>query len=246
MDLKVKIFLTATPLFMAGYTGFMVLQPTLDEYNMKQSTISTKKGEAEELTTRLNSLSSVGKKVKDLDNEIRSLRQAVPKSPDLEILNIDLERMAAAAGIDIIKFEPTGATAAAASSVADESGERSSLMKGAGANALKKRVDKVTGAGAKDKKDDKKNKDTDTKAETGLSERNLTLTMMGNYESLVKMLNSIETYQRVLKIDSLKAWVPKKLKPGELPDESEPGAEEELDNPELLLITIGLKAYYLP
>lgn len=245
MDLKVKIFLTATPFFMAGYTGFMVLQPTLDEYNMKQSTVSTKKEEAEQLNARLGSLGNIGKTVKDLDRQISSLRQAVPKSPDLEILNLDLERMAEAAGIDIIKFEPTVAAAGTtSSSVADETGERSSVMKGAGANALKKRIDKVTGA--KDKKDDKKDKEQNTAADPGLSERNMTLTLMGSYESLVKMLNSIETYQRVLKVESLKAWVPKKIKPGELPDEGEPGAEEELDNPDLLVITVGLKTYYLP
>lgn len=193
MDIRIKALLAAFPFIIAAYVGFSMLQPAMDDANAKESQVSEKQSENEKLQTQLQGSKTVNQRLTQLTQEIEGLRQSVPKTPDTDLLAIDLEKMCRDAGMNMVAFLP------------DKDREDSSAKAAAADNSandnVKKKQDRLKnmlkGGGA----GDSGSSGVAIKAPTELSSSYRKFIVTGDYAGLQKLIHEIETYQRVLKID---------------------------------------------
>jgi Tfp pilus assembly protein PilO len=251
MDVRTKAIVCVLPFAIAGYLGFALAAPAITTWQEKSATLEAKKKEEEELKTKLLARAKLQKEKKEIETSIDSLRGAVPKKPELELLNIDLEKMATESGMEVISFkEPDGETLKKAG-IEDKAPEAPSMQKGkeAMANKVKAAMAPVTGpAGAAAKAAGGATASADPDA--GLAKVTMQVKVMGDYLGLMELVKKLETYQKVVAISSLEFHVPKKqeTKKGviELPDDVAPKEDDIQGNAKELQITFLLTSYYLP
>lgn len=240
MNVKTKVFLCLAPYLAAAGCAFGVLTTAIQESDETRQALEGLQSEQETLSKKSFAAIKAQQKKAELEKEISSLRNAVPKSPDIDLLNIDLEKMANESGINLVSFVPP---------------DQETLKK----------------AGLDDKKDDK-NKDKSKKpaepnkanapkinpSDLGLEKTTMQIKLMGEYPALVEFIHKLESYQRIVGISTLEAYIPKKKeskkeagegeenKGPELADESKPGDDDTQGNPKELAISLLVNAYYLP
>lgn len=238
MSPTIKILIAVFPFLIAGYVGFSMLQPAMEEANTKDASVTEKKSEAEGLQAKVGDPAKMASKLKQLDGEIAALREAVPKSPETDLLTIDLERMCKEAGMDLISIgspKTDGAAAAPETSY------------------LKKKQDKLKNA-LKGNTDDAAAKDAAAQPEPVADEletANKQIVVTGDYNGLQKLVHELETYQRVIKINEIVSRIPKaagkeKDKEVKLPDDQPLTPSDVVGDPNMLYISMNISTYYLP
>lgn len=236
MSPLIKIVICIAPFLIAAYVGFSMLQPSIEEAGLRETEVNEKKAEAETLQRKISDESKMQAKQKQLEADIASLRDSVPKSPDMDLFTIDLEKMCKEAGMDLISIGPSKVDPNAP--VEDKSSK------------LKKSQDKLKNAlkatGTDAKASDKDEEDAPPANELEETSRQVVVT--GDYNGLQKLVHELETYQRVIKINDITSRVPKKEtgKEIKLPDEAIPSENEPVGNPNMLYISMNLTTYYLP
>lgn len=267
MDVKTKGAIAAVPFLIAGAVGFSLAYPAYNEYATKAITVEEKKTEVADLDTKLVNRNKVATEKRELDSTIITLRASVPKSPDLELLNLDIEKMALDSGLEIIAFKeadkdqkkragveepPPGSNI---SQGKDKLAERVKSTVGVAGAAAAGAGAAVAGAAGAAAGVPAKPGDPPAKAsvppDAGLLKALLQVKLIGDYKGLMAFTHKLETYQRVVAISEIKSVIPKLVKDAkkgaaELQDETEPGDEDSLGNPNQLNISLVLTAYYLP
>lgn len=244
MDIRIKILLTAFPFIIAAYVGFSMLQPAMDDANSKENQVNEKQAENDKLEGQLKGSGKVKEKFNQLTAEIDALRASVPKSPDNDLLAIDLEKMCKDAGMNMVAFLPDKEKDEASKSAADKAAAEDKS-----AGNLKAKQDRLKnmlkGGGA--------GSDADAaaapiKAPSELSTGFKKFIVTGDYAGLQKLVHEMETYQRVLKIDDIAFRLPKAANSKDRVkiDDTTPSEGEEGGDPRLLFITMSLTTYYLP
>lgn len=237
MSPTIKIVIVLLPFIIAGYVGFSMLQPAMEEANTKDASVNEKKTEAEQLQAKLGDPGKVSAKMKSLEADIASLRSAVPKTPDTDLFTIDLERMCKEAGMDLIavntpKADGTSAPVDPASNLKKKQDRLKNALKGdAGAGS-----DKTAAADSEP-------------AGNELETADKQVIVTGDYNGLQKLVHELETYQRVIKINEIVSRVPKlseKAKEIKLPDDSPTSPSDHLGDPNMLYISMNISTYYLP
>jgi hypothetical protein len=251
MDIKIKALAAIAPFAIAITVGSTLAYPAYQEYTVKQTTADEKKAEEEGLQQKLAGRTKLLSEKKLMEDSLQKLRGSIPKKPELELLNIDLEKMCQESGVDLVSFKEAdheqtknleddpskqltsaqllknkvkgqAKTAAAASS----NGGAGATANGTGTA--------VAGAG-----------------DTGLSKVILAVKCIGDYASIEDLVHKLETYQRVVAITELKTGIPKKVeaekhKKLELPDDSTVAETEALGDYKRLNASFLLTTYYLP
>ncbi|MBY0550280.1 MAG: hypothetical protein K2W95_23585 [Candidatus Obscuribacterales bacterium] len=238
MSLPIKIILAVLPFIIAVSVGVMYLQPALDEMSAKSTQVEEKSKEKEDFATKLNGEKKVQEKKVALESEINSLRAAVPKQPDLELLTVDLEKMCKDSGIDLVSIQPPK-TDGSQSSFAEP--ESSTISKGK--ENLKSALNGATGGsgpGGKKKEPEVVKPD--------LEEISRQIEVTGDYDGLMRLVHKLETYERVIKITQMKEHIPKKEtgKTVKLPESGDPADGDILGDPKQLYVSMKITAYYLP
>lgn len=237
----IKIVIVLVPFIIAAYVGFSMLQPAMDEATTKEASVTEKRTEAETLQSKLSGEARASKRKAELEKELSSLRESVPKTPETDLFTIDLEKMCKDAGMDLISIgAPNKDNAAPAAE------DKSSY--------LKKKQDRLKNAlkgGATADAKDAAEEDSEPPAPE-LEETQKQIVVTGDYNGLQKLVHELESYQRVIKINQITSRVPKKETsptkdaPVKLPDDAAPGEADQLGNPNMLYIAIDLTTYYLP
>jgi len=248
MDLRTKAILCIVPFLVAAYVGFALAAPAVQLWQEKAAAVEEKRKEHEDLENKLRAKAKIQKEKADLNAAIDKLRDSVPKRPELELLNIDLEKMALESGIDIITFKEMDKDGLKTAGIQDEALlEKPSLQKGKEemAKKVKTAMTPVTGP----KKDGAKEEKTGP-PDTGLANLTLQIKVIGDYLSLMDFVKKLETYQRVVALTSIDSHIPKKMKEAkatkELPDDATPSEDDEQGDTKRLQTTILLTTYYLP
>ncbi len=253
MDFRTKALLCLFPFMLAAYLGFSLAAPAVQTSQEKQQAVDDKNHELEELKGKLGAKVKVQKEKLALEGDLLRLRESVPKTPELELLNIDLEKMCLDSGMDIIVFKQAededlkklGESKGAPASEDNFAGRSKGLK-----DKVKNAMAPVTGpkAGKKGKGKGKDEEGPGGEADAGLSKVTMLVKAIGDYPGLMELMNKIETYQRVVAVDYLESSVPKKEvdKGNELPDDKPPSEGETQGNCKRLNITMLLTAYYLP
>jgi Tfp pilus assembly protein PilO len=260
MDIKIKILACVAPYGIAAAVGFAMVQPAWEEYSSKTTAVSEKKTEAEELTTKLSQRARIQKEKEELEAAIATLRDAVPSSPDQEVLTIDLEKMALESGLDVIAIKAPDAEELRKAGFAEETSgtPTAGSNMAAGKQQLADKVKQTTapvaaaagaiaGAAAKGPADS-------VSPDGGLAKNIVQIKLLGSYKSLMTFVHKLETYQRVVAVSELHATLPKAEKnaaatgkaQAQLPDETDVSEGDDQGNPELLNISLMLTTYYLP
>lgn len=240
MDPRIKALVVLFPFIIAGYVGFSLLQPALEECSTKDTTIGEKTKEKDDLDLKLTNASKVSAKKIQLEQEIDKLRGSVPKSPEIDLLTIDLERMCKDAKMNMVGILAPKTDGSAPKPVTAE--EKSSY--------LKKKQDKLKNvlkgndagggaAGAVATAEDNANE---------LSQTSKQFIVTGDFNGLQKLCHELETYQRVVRIDDIQFRLPKKDtgKDKVKIDDSPLTEGEDGGDPNLLFITMTLTTFYLP
>lgn len=267
MDIKVKALLAIAPFGIAIAAGVCLTMPAFEEYNTKSATVDEKKHEQEELVTKLNGKAKLTREKVQIEASVAKLRNNVPKKPDIELLNIDLEKMCDESGLDLVSVgEPDKETlkkagleedanqqtsaqglkkglktmVGTAQGASAATGAAASSAAGAAAVSATSTAPGAAGAGAKKAAPD-----------TGLARVVVRVRAIGDYAGLTDLVKKLETYERVVTISELKATLPKaekvdKDKRVELPDETPPQEGDAQGDWRRMNCTFLLTAYYLP
>ncbi len=236
MSPTIKIVIVLLPFIIAGYVGFSMLQPAMEEANTKDASVNEKKTESEQLQAKLGDPGKVSAKMKALETEINSLRSAVPKTPDIDLFTIDLERMCKEAGMDLIAVNSPKTDGSAPVDAAANLKKKQDKLK----NALK-----GDAGAAPDKAAEGESEPAGNELET--ADKQVIVT--GDYNGLQKLVHELETYQRVIKINEIVSRVPKsqgKEKDIKLPDDAPISPSDSLGDPNMLYISMNISTYYLP
>lgn len=236
MDVRVKALVVLLPFIVAAYVGFSLLQPAVEEAGSKDSSINDKTKEKLGLEDKLKSNDTISKRQVELTQAIEKLRDSVPKSPETDLLTIDLEKMCKEAGMNMVALIPPKEGSAAARKSDDEKNA-----------ALKKKQDKLKnvlkGTGGGDS-----SASTAAPANNELESSSKQFIVTGDYGGLEKLVHEMETYQRVLRIDDISFRIPKKDngKDKVKIDDVVPGDGDEVGDPRNLFITMTITTFYLP
>lgn len=251
MDVKTKILICVLPILGAAGIGFGLVMPAYEEFSLKAKAVDDKKTEHQDLQAKLADRAKIQREMKDLNASVDQLRAAVPKKPELEILNIDLEKMCNESGMDMISFtEPDVETLKKAGLITKEEAVGSNFTKGKA--ALTDRVNKtlatgttaVAGATTAPKK-------LGAGADAGLAKITVQVKAIGDYAGAESLIRKLESYKRVVAISEIKTWVPKREDKGgkakaELPDDTPPKDDDVQGDWKKLWVSFLLTAYYLP
>jgi Tfp pilus assembly protein PilO len=260
MDLKMKIVVTIAPFGIAGLVGFMYLQPAVSDYGDKTSNLDKKQQENKELTAKLTDHEKVKREKRELEAAIDALRGSVPRNPDMEILNIDLEKMALASGLDIMSLkladkdllkkaglDDSASTTSSAASLAAGKAALASKVKGAADTAAAGATAAATAVASAGKGAHAAGVSTDA----GLAKSTVQIKLMGDYKGLMTFVHKLETYQRVVAVSEVHATIPKssvskEKMQVELPDESDFSDSDVQGDTSKMTMSMLLTTYYLP
>jgi Tfp pilus assembly protein PilO len=270
MDIKIKILACVAPFGIAAAVGFTLLQPAVTEYQDKASNVEKKQQEKTELEGKLANRGKIQKEKKDLEDAIAALRGSVPKKPELDILNIDLEKMALDSGMDLVAIKQPGKDELKKAGIEDEtSGSGSNIAKNkealankvkaaaapaaAAASAAGAAVGSAAGAAGKAGKG-KGAKEPSVAPDGGLLKNTLQVKLIGSYKNLMSFTQKLERYQRVVAISDMHVTMPKgeqnavaaTAKAATLPDESDLKEQDMPGDPNRLNVSMMLTTYYLP
>lgn len=238
MSPTIKIVVAIVPFLIAAYVGFSILQPAMEEANTKDASVTEKKAEAEGLKMKIGDSATISAKQKKLEADIAALRDSVPKSPEIDLFTIDLERMCKEAGMDLISVGLPKADGGAAQPAPPDASlkKKQDKLK----NALKGTADAGSGPAAADESEP-------PGAELETVSKQIVVT--GDYNGLQKLVHELETYQRVIKINEIVSRVPKATEKGKeikLPDDAPVNPGDKTGDPNMLYISMNVSTYYLP
>ncbi|MBX9687673.1 MAG: hypothetical protein K2X27_13280 [Candidatus Obscuribacterales bacterium] len=246
MDIRVKALVVLFPFIIAAYVGFSLLQPAIDESASKDTSLSEKRTEKETLDGKLAGLSKLNQQRDALMAEVKTLRQGFSKTPDVDLLNIDLERMCKETGMTMVGLEPSKEETEAKTAKLKEEEDKATL-------ALKAKKDKLKsalagGAAADAGAPAEKKEKNDELVKVQLENSNKNFIVIGDYDGLEKLVNQMELYQRPLEISEITLGLPKKAAAkGKLKiEDGYPADGEPCGDPRLLFITMKINNYYIP
>jgi Tfp pilus assembly protein PilO len=251
MDIKIKALLAIAPFAIAGTVGGTMAYPAYQDYSAKQTTLEEKKHEEEELQTKLAGKAKLLNEKKEMEAALEKLRGSIPKKPDLELLNIDLEKMCTESGMDLVSFKEADKEQLKSLGEEDPSAGKTSAqllkdkIKGTAKTATAASANGGEGSAGSGKKG------ASATPDTGLSKVVASVKCIGDYAGLMDLVRKMETYQRVITISELKTGVPKKVaadknKKVELPDDGSLSDTEEAGDYRRLNVSFLVTTYYLP
>lgn len=226
-----KRLLCAVAYVLALTAWFTVAAPAVTEAQDRLNELTEKNKEDAELKIKLRDVARLRKEQQSLNSEIDQLRGSVPKSPDIDILMIDMEKMVLASGLDIVSvLEPEREKL----KLSEESQETDSLQpvgapKVSGFVSGKAPPPKPaapTAPGAK--------AGAPAPIETGLVKHVLQVTVTGSYAGFIELMKKLEAYQRVIGVNQIDLGFPTE------------GKEQKEPDSKRLNISFLMTAYYLP
>jgi Tfp pilus assembly protein PilO len=214
--------------FAIAYAGIF---PAYSELQQGSLDLRGKKEENQQYVSKLAARAKADAERHSLENQIESLRNSVPKQPELELVMLDIEHMCQECNVDLIGVEDIDAETLAKLQLQAKPQNNTQ-------NNIFKPLTAIAPALPFGAKSDKK----DVNAHEAPTFKQLTkqVYLTGDYEGFVKVLHKLESYQRVVGVNNISIAVPSK----EAKDPSSLKAEKlKIKQPVMSFI---LSIYYLP
>lgn len=233
MKKTTRIIIAYLPYVFAGTVIFTSVYPITVEDQSKRTELSHQQNDLQKLKSKLGDRNKVLNEQALLETDITTLRAAVPKQPDLDILMLDLEKLCKQSGVDLISIEPPEqkalkdlkASETEMKSMHEDSDGKLSM----GSKTLKKATQTPGKSDAEP-------------APAGLKQIVRQVYLTGSYEGMVQFMTRLEHYQRVLKVAQVGISQPSAEGGGNNPA-GERGKKLKLNQP---VISFIMTVYYLP
>lgn len=259
MQTREKILICALPFALAAVMWFGVTSQAVTDWQAKEQELKEKAKEQIVLKSKIASLNKLKNDQKSLELDIETLRSSVPKTADIDLLMIDLEKMCLDSGLDLVRLQPPGKDKM--KEIAQEDKEQKAAAEAGGKLSLggANKAAALGGPKTEDKdadKDKDKDKEKDKKPkrgrkpkekekpvltpeqEAGLSTVLIEVQVSGDYPSFVEFMKRLESYQRVIGINQIEI---------DLPDLTESDKKKQrIELNKNLQIGFLLTTYYLP
>jgi Tfp pilus assembly protein PilO len=180
----------------------MLVYPAVTEESAKLVDLAQHKQQKEQLDIKLKEKLRIDREKQALVADIASLRNAVPKEANIDLLLIDLEKLAKEANVDLIGFETPGTE-----DVKETHKEMVEML------------------------EDLKGKQAKAKPELGLKQIDKEVYVTGSYSSLVQFVRNIEAYERVMGVSHVVIANPKEEGKAETDKASERAKKLKLGQP---------------
>jgi hypothetical protein len=216
------------PYGLAAYLWFSLANPALVAGADKGTELEGKKQEKIELETKLFDLQRTQKAHAELEAEIEQLRSSVPKSSDVDLLMLDLEKMCLDSGMELVSVKPPEADRLKQMENMEKESQKDTTP--AGKLALGAKTHEKTRAEIAAERE----KAAAGVLETGLSKSVVEVTVSGDYPSYINLMRKLEGYERVVGVNQIEVDLPP------------PQGDKKTRDPKQLEIKFMLTAYYLP
>lgn len=196
MRKRYKVALSTVPFLLSALVLSALTYPKVLEDKDKTSELVQKDQQYQQLQAKLQQRVKAEQEKKTLETDIETLRGAVPKSPELDLAMIDLEKMCSESSIHLLAVEtPTQETMHKVSTSEDEIKELIGESKlGLGSRTLQKSNTTATPPGGK----------ADTAAvDSGLKRLIKQVYVTGDYNGMVGLMKRLEGYQRTVGVDEI-------------------------------------------
>lgn len=258
MQTREKVLIAALPLFLAIVMWFAVTSQAVTDWQNKDQELKDTAKEQLVLKSKIASLNKLKDDQKKLELDIEALRSAVPRSPDIDLLMIDLEKMCHESSMDLVSLKPPDKEKLKEitegkkdqTELLDPSGKLSLGGKNKEAAVSAPKADDDKNKEKKEKKD-KKDKKAKGKAkkekpkpvltpeqEAGLNTLLVECIVTGDYPSFVELMKKLECYQRVIGVTAIEIKLP------EISENDKKKRKVDLNKD--LQIGFLLTTYYLP
>ena len=198
MKAQYKIAIGLVPFVTTAALASFSVYPALIEQHCKQAELEQRNGNNRQLLQKLSERSQAEAEQQSLENEIRNLRGAVPKQPELDLMMLDLERMCSESGADLISVDEPEKKQQSRTSENEVKNMMSDITQG------KLTIGSKTIAQRQTASDAGKTKPPDTPLKKLLKHVFVT----GNYDELLGLMKKLEAYQRVIGINDIELALP--------------------------------------
>jgi Tfp pilus assembly protein PilO len=234
MQFRDKILLCGAPYLVAGFLWFGVTSPALVADQEKNGELAEKQKEHIDLTTRLSDVQRQQEERARLDREIGDLRGSVPKSPDIDILLIDLEKMCLSSNMDIVGIEPPEKEKEKLAQESEPTAQAGGAPQARPGLALgQQQLGQALAGNVPGRAAGAAKAGPGAPVETGLSRLVKQVTVTGDYPGLVELMKKLESYQRVISVNQVEAEVPQEV-------------SQKKAAVRHLMVSFLMTAYYLP
>lgn len=208
--------------------------PTYLDAEREHSELANKKKEYQAIVAKAAERDRLGSLKRGLESDINSLRNAVPKAPYLDLLMLDLERMAAESKVQILALEEPAKTNGQA-----ESNDLEDLVaKDKDGKPLNKAP--FIGRGIASNTSAKAG---DTPNPLGLKQISKRLFVSGEYQNIIVFVKHLEAYQRVISLKDLSLAIAGGNESATKTAAGERAQKLKLERP---VMSFLLNIYYLP
>lgn len=216
---------------LAAVVFALLVYPCITEESAKLVDLTQHRQQKDQLDIKLKDKQRIEREKQVLVSDIASLRNAVPKAPNLDLLLIDLEKLATQANVDMIGVETPASEDLKASQ--KEMGELLEDIKGKPQKS-KGTTEKPASVAAKP---------ADVGSELGLKQIDREVYITGSYASMVQFIRNIEAYERVMGVSHVVIALPLKDSKAETDKASDRAKKLKLNQPVMCFL---LSVYYLP
>ncbi len=208
-----------------------LLYPCITDESAKMIDLTQHRQQKEQLDVKLKDKARIEREKQALVSDIASLRNAVPKTANLDLLLIDIEKLAAQANVDLIAVETPSSE-----DLKESQKDMVALVEDLKGKPEKAKVkpEKAPPAAAKP---------ADVGNELGLKQIDREVYLTGNYASMVQFIRNIEAYERVMGVSHVVIAVPQKEPHGETDKATDKAKKLKLTQP---VMSFLLSVYYLP
>jgi len=217
MQTRYKVIICVVPYALAGYLWFGMASPAMTEESNDRNKIQERTKDLDILGAQLKSLRKVQTEQMGLSSQIEMLRRLVPKTPDMDLLIVDIEKMALDSDLDVYGVVPPDSEAL--KKVNEEMGEdkKKATPKPLTPPPVAAKT-KVASPGD---------------ADVGLSTLTTTVKLVGDFPSLIEFMKKLENYKRVIGVNHIEVDLPE-------------ASQKKSVDPKMLKMSFLMTAYYLP
>jgi Tfp pilus assembly protein PilO len=239
MSRSMQIIICSLPYVITVFLLIGFVQPAWDMSSRSQSELQTLTIEFDRLAKKVKEKEVLIEQKHQLDQDIQRMRASVPARPDMDILLIDMERLSAESGTDLIAIEP-------ADDKKKEKGENlmDSIIAEVGGKLAPAAAKPGTSAKVRQPAIATKPEEASTQNVLGIQHIERRVYVSGSYGELMNFLKRLEAYQRIVGIRNLIVAMPENSEKEMLKTmASDKGKSLELDQP---VMTFLMSVYYLP
>jgi Tfp pilus assembly protein PilO len=170
--------------------------PAFSEMQVKAKDVDNCNKENATLTKKLDDRQRAQDEKQTLEGQIQSLRGSVPRSPELDLLVLDLERLCQSCDLDLVGVENLGSDALLQIKNADEQKAKESAgLLAIGAKSLPKLAPSPAVK-------------VETIDQTSLRNLPKQVFVTGSYDNFIRLMRKLENYQRVIGINNVSVALP--------------------------------------